>query len=139
MAKAAAGYSTTPLARKLGLKDGFRIRLIDPPAHYFALLGPLPEGVREVADEGARKDLIHLFATSANALSERLAALKSEIEPNGMIWVSWPKKAAKIGADLSDRVVREAALAVGLVDVKVCAVDDVWSALKLMIPVRDRG
>ncbi len=139
MATRTSGYSGTPLAKKLGIKDGLTIRLVNPPAYYFDLLDDLPAGVRVLADERVKKDFIHVFATEAAALRAELAALKDEIEPNGAIWVSWPKRAAKIATDVSERVVREAALAVGLVDVKVCAVDDVWSGLKLVIPVKDRG
>ena len=139
MANRASAASGTRLARKLGVKEGFRIRLVNPPANYFDLLQDAPAGLVALPDNSGKKDFIHLFATEAKALRAELAALKTEIEPNGAIWVSWPKKAAKIATDLSDEVVRKAALEVGLVDVKVCAVDDVWSGLKLVIPLGNRG
>jgi hypothetical protein len=139
MAITASGYSGAPLVKKLGIKDGFRIRLVDAPTHYFDLFDGTPPGIRVLEDKRIKKDFIHLFATDASGLRAELAGLKNEIEPNGMIWVSWPKAASKVATDVCERVVREAAIAVGLVDVKVCAVDDVWSGLKLVIPVKDRG
>jgi Protein of unknown function (DUF3052) len=138
MANSATAASRTPLAKRLGIREGFRIRLVNPPANYFDLLQDAPAGLVVLADKRANKDFIHLFVTEAKALCAQLASLKTEIEPNGAIWVSWPKRAAKIGVDLSDDVVRKAALEAGLVDVKVCSVDDVWSGLKLVIPLRDR-
>lgn len=133
-----AGYSQTPLAKKLGIKDGFTIRLINQPAHYFSLFTDLP-GDLTIEDEASiKKDFIHFFTTSAMELETQLPLLKNEIVPNGMIWVSWPKKTAKIKTDITEDVIRNYALSIGLVDIKVCAVDQTWSGLKLVIPVKDR-
>jgi len=132
-----AGYSGTPLAKKLGLKAGAHIRLVDPPPHYRSLFDDWPEGVTEASDAGA-KDFIHLFVHDAKAFRAALPRLKRELKPSGSLWVSWPKKASKVATDLDENVIRDAALAIGLVDVKVCAVDETWSGLKLVIPVKDR-
>ncbi len=132
-----AGYSGTPLAKKLGIKEGFVIRLVNPPTRYFQLFEIFPD-VEQSEDASVRKDFIHFFTKEKAELSGMLNGLKEELKPNGMIWVSWPKKAAKVLTDLTEDVVRECALVIGLVDVKVCAVDAVWSGLKLVIPVKDR-
>ena len=133
-----AGYSGTPLAKKLGIKPGFILRLIDPPVHYFELFADLPEDLQIISDPEISKDLIHLFTKEAAGLRQVLPVLKKEIRQNGMIWVSWPKKSAKIPTDVTEDVVRECALKSGLVDIKVCAINTVWSGLKLVIPVKDR-
>lgn len=128
-----AGYSSTPLARKLGIKHGNTLRLIGVPAHYFDLFADFPEGTSR-PDSGP-VDFIHFFTDRAAELEQLLPELKAQIHPNGMIWVSWPKKASGVPTDISENLIRDTALAIGLVDVKVCAVDDVWSGLKLVIPV----
>lgn len=128
-----SGYSPTPLARKLGYKPGLHVLVINQPAHYVKLLEPLPAGVRFFKRRTAQLDLIHLFTESRRELARRLPDLIEPIRPAGMIWVSWPKKASKVMTDVSEDVIREIALPLGLVDVKVCAVDDVWSALKVVI------
>lgn len=133
-----AGYSGTPLIRKLGIKAGFAMAAIGAPDHYGTLLGELPEGVEERPLENGGLDFIHYFATGRAALEQALPSLRSAIRSDGMIWVSWPKKASGVETDLSGNVVREIALANRLVDVKVCAVDSTWSGLKLVIRVRDR-
>lgn len=133
-----AGYSGTPLAKKLGIRPGFVIRLIDHPPYYFKLFTDLPDDIHVTSDSKAQKHFIHYFTTDANALYKQLALLKNEIFPSGMIWVSWPKKAAKVETDVTEDVIRNYALSIGLVDIKVCAVDETWSALKLVIPVKDR-
>jgi hypothetical protein len=133
-----AGYSGAPLARKLGLKEGSKIRLVDAPAHYRSLFEEWPRGIALVEDAAVAKDFIHCFVTDAARLLEALPALKKEMAPAASLWVSWPKKAARIATDVSENVIRKAALANGLVDVKVCAIDETWSALKLVIPVKDR-
>lgn len=134
-----AGYSKTPLIRKLGIKDGFRVRVIDAPRGYRALLGTLPAGVKvERAAGRGPYDFVHLFRRASKDLAGELAALRKTIVPNGVIWVSWPKRASKVATDLTEDIVRAAALTVGLVDVKVCAVDDIWSGLKLVIPLKER-
>jgi len=133
-----AGYSGTPLAKKLGLKEGFKIRLVNQPSYYFDLFTDLPANFSLSEDLMEKKDFIHYFSLSADELAQDIKALKDEITSNGLIWISWPKKASKIVTTVSESVVRESALKAGLVDVKVCAVDEVWSALKLVIPVNQR-
>ncbi|MEQ1588312.1 MAG: DUF3052 family protein [Cyclobacteriaceae bacterium] len=135
----ATGYSGTPLAKKLGIKEGFKIRLIDQPDYYFDLFTDLPETLNIQNDKKPKKNLIHYFTKSAAGLRKDIVALRNEIEPNGMIWISWPKKASKIATDITEDTIRELALTNGLVDIKVCAVDEVWSGLKLVIPVKDRN
>ena len=133
------GYSGTPLIRKLGIKAGYKICVIDQPPNYWELLGDLPEQV-SIRELGAGSfDFIHIFAGGRAQLERQMQALKASIVPAGMIWVSWPKKASKVPTDLTGNVVRELALGSGLVDTKVCAVDDTWSGLKLVIPLKDRG
>jgi hypothetical protein len=133
------GYSGTPLMQKLGIKAGYRICAIDPPPNYWHLLGDLPErvSVRELGD--GTFDFIHIFAGGRAQLEGQMEILKASIVPSGMIWVSWPKKASKVPTDLTENVVRELALGGGLVDTKVCAVDETWSGLKLVIPLKDRS
>lgn len=133
------GYSGTPLAQKLGLKPGDRVWLDSPPKHYRTLLDSLPAGVRFVRKPEAPLAMVHVFLTVAARLDEKLPVYRKLISENGMIWVSWPKKAAKVATDVTEDVVRARALAAGLVDVKVCAVDEVWSGLKLVIRLKDRG
>ena len=132
------GYSQTPLAKKLGIKAGFTIRLINAPAYYFELFTDMPDDIKQLDDKRVKKDLIHFFTVSSVELNRLLPALKKEITPNGVIWVSWPKKAAKVSADVTENMIRDLALSIGLVDLKVCAVDEIWSGLKLVIPVKDR-
>jgi hypothetical protein len=142
------GYSGTPLARKLGVKLGGALLLIDAPPHYDELVAPLPEGVaitRWTTGGAAaplagdqRFDLIHVFVTSRALLAELLPDLRRRIVPNGMIWISWPKRSARVPTDVTEDVIRELALAGGLVDTKVCAVDEVWSGLRLVIRLKDR-
>ncbi|MGH7544556.1 MAG: DUF3052 family protein [Gemmatimonadota bacterium] len=134
-----AGYSGTPLIRKLGMKEGARVRVIDAPRGYRALLGTLPRGVKWGRNAGhGPYDFVHWFTRESTGLAERLRELKRRIEPNGMIWVSWPKRASKVQTEVTEDAVRAAALRVGLVDVKVCAVDETWSGLKLVIPLKER-
>jgi hypothetical protein len=133
-----AGYSNKSLSDKLGIKNGFTIKIIHPPSHYFELLKDMPITIFISDDPNVLKDFIHLFITEAHNLNETLRNLKSEIKSNGMIWVSWPKKASKVPTDITEDVIRSIALKIGLVDIKVCAVDEIWSALKLVIPVKDR-
>ena len=134
----AAGYSGTPLAKKLGIKEGYKIRLINQPAYYFDLFTDLPTHLQIFTDKGTKKNFLHYFATAATDLQQQLPLLKDEIVSNGMIWVSWPRKAAKIKTDLTEDTIRAYALPIGLVDIKVCAVDEIWSGLKLVIRVKER-
>lgn len=134
-----AGYSGTPLTQKLGIKPGFRLRLLQAPENFISLLGPLPEDVVLAEDNALPHDLVHFFTNSAAELHQVLPALRSTIKPNGCIWISWPKKASGLPTDVTEDVVRSLALSVDLVDVKVCAVDEVWSGLKLVIPLHLRS
>ena len=133
-----AEYTNKPLAEKLGIKSGFSIAVWDAPAHYWALVNPLPVDVSIKPLEEKPFDLIHAFFKERLALEINLPVLKTAIVANGAVWVSWPKKASKIPTNLTDTVVRDIAIANGLVDVKVCSVDDVWSGLKLVIRLKDR-
>jgi len=135
---ATAGYFSTPLAKKLGIKEGFVVGLINEPKNYFELFTDWPQNVIVSKENSERKDLIHFFITGAKELFAQLPLLKDELRPNGMLWVSWPKKAAKVPTDATEDLIRDCALRNGLVDIKVCAVDEVWSGLKLVIPVKER-
>jgi hypothetical protein len=133
-----AGYSGTPLAKKLGIKDGFRIRIVNKPPGYFDLFTDLPVDIKILEEKKTMKNLIHYFTKQIAELQRNIAALRNEIEPDGMIWISWPKKSSKVPTDITEDLIRRLALSNGLVDIKVCAVDDTWSGLKLVIPVKDR-
>ena len=133
-----AGYSGTPLAKKLGIKPGFRIYVENGPGHYMKLIAPLPEAVSFVQRPGDQLNMIHLFTQEAGSLAAKLKDGMRRIVPDGMIWVSWPKKASGVATDLTEDGVRAVALAHGLVDVRVCAVDEVWSGLKLVRRLKDR-
>jgi hypothetical protein len=133
-----SGYSGTPLAKKLGIKPGFKIKLVHQPDYYFKLFTDLPADLKDISGKKTKKDFIHYFTKSATELKKEIKQLREEIEENGMIWISWPKKAAKIETDVDEHTVRDLALKNGLVDVKVCAVDEIWSGLKLVIRVKDR-
>ncbi|HWZ14478.1 MAG TPA: DUF3052 family protein [Mucilaginibacter sp.] len=134
-----AGYSGTPLAKKLGIKPGFKIGLINIPGNYFDLFTDLPADIHVTNDTSIKKDLIHFFTKSEKEFTAMLPDLKNQIKPNGTIWVSWPKKASKVVTDITEDTIRNYALKIGLVDIKVCAVDEIWSGLKLVIPVKDRS
>jgi hypothetical protein len=134
-----AGSSGKSLSQKLGIKPGFRIFADSAPKPYSDIVGELPDGAKVVTRAAASLDMVHLFATQSAGLASKLEALRKMIAPDGMIWVSWPKKASGVASDLSDVVVRNTALPLGLVDVKVCAVDETWSGLKFVIPVAQRG
>ena len=126
-----AGYSKRPLYQKLGIKEGFKVRIIDAPNNYFELLGEHPR-IDLVEDGNNQVDFIHLFSKSVEQFENQFIRLKDEVKKNGMVWVSWYKKASKIPTDLNEDVIRNTALNLGLVDVKVCAVDEKWSALKIV-------
>jgi len=126
------GYSSTPLAKKLGYKPGFAAYLKNAPNSYANLVAPLPEDIA-FADNATGVNLVHIFTKEAAGLAECLPRFMDAIHRDGMIWVSWPKRAAKVPTDVTEDVIRDIALPLGLVDVKVCAVDDVWSGLKLVI------
>jgi hypothetical protein len=128
-----AGYSGTPLARKLGFKPAMRAHYVNAPHGLAALLGPLPDGARVLARAADDLDLALLFVTERRELERRLPGLHAKLAPAGMIWVAWPKRASKVPTDMTEDVVRDVALPRGLVDVKVCAIDETWSGLKLVI------
>ncbi len=128
-----AGYSGTPLAKKLGLKPGQNVVLLGEPAGYRKLLAPLPDGVTFTAKVGKTSDLVHVFTKSRAELGKLLAACRKTLGPDAAIWVSWPKKASKVPTDITEDTIRELALPLGFVDIKVCAVDETWSGLKLVL------
>jgi hypothetical protein len=134
-----AGYSGTPLVKKLGFREDMTFYLANGPEHYFDLVGTLPAGVKVLRKLQGSIEFIHLFATQSSDLSARLPKCLARLTPDGTIWVSWPKKASKVPTDITEDVIRDIALPLGLVDVKVCAVDEVWSGLKLVIRKELRG
>jgi hypothetical protein len=130
---APAGYSGTPLVRKLGFKPGMRAAFVGAPGDFGATLGELPDGVQVARRLGRGTDLVVVFVTRRAELARRIEALKRAIAPDGMVWVAWPKRASGVETDMTEDVVRDVALPEGLVDVKVCAIDATWSGLKLVI------
>jgi hypothetical protein len=129
----AAGYSVTPLVKKLGIGAGARVMTIGAPSEYRRLLAPLPAGMTFVRTLSSETDVVHLFTARRAELTQRLARLRPAIRPDTAVWVSWPKKASKVPTDVTEDVIREIALPLDFVDVKVCAVDERWSGLKLVI------
>ena len=128
-----AGYSGTPLAKKLGIREGNNIVAVDAPEDYLDLLDPLPARVSFHSKVDRTIGIVHIFTTSRSDLSSALAKFRKILDPSAMVWVSWPKKAAKVPTDITEDVIREVALHLGFVDVKVCAVDQTWSGLKLVV------
>ena len=133
-----AGYSGTSLISKLGLKSGFQLLAVNAPNGYFKWLGKLPDGSKWLSTPQGPLDFIHFFAHDRKEYENQLPKLKKALAQDGMIWVSWPKAASKMPTDVTEKVVRDTALKCGLVDIKVCAVNETWSGLKLVIPVKDR-
>lgn len=133
-----ADYSHRALVDKLGIKAGHRIAIVEAPIGFPATLGELPAGVRRARELRGPIDVIVFFAIDAGTLARRISALKRVLAPDGMLWLCWPKKASAIASDLNDNLVRGIGLAAGLVDVKVCAIDESWSALKFVYRLRDR-
>ena len=133
-----AGYSGTPLSKKLGIKPGARLLPVNAPANYGSLLEPLPEGATLLTTDGNELDLVHLFTASRSELSKVIRRYHGKIKQDGAIWVSWPKKASGTPSEVTEDTVREVALPMGLVDIKVCAIDEVWSGLKLVIRKENR-
>jgi hypothetical protein len=133
-----AGYSNRTLPAKLGIKPNARIALLEAPRGYGAVLRPLPPGVTVTARIRGTLPFIQLFTTSRRDLERRFPALVRALDQDGSLWISWPKRASGVATDLTEDVIRTVALAGGLVDVKVCAVDDVWSGLKLVRRLKDR-
>jgi len=130
---ATAGYSGTPLARKLGLKPGFAVAWVGAPEGFEALLGELPEGVTVRRRLRGPLDLVVCFVTARRDLERRLPALRAALAPAGMLWVAWPKRSSGVQTDMTEDVVRDVALPTGLVDTKVCAIDATWSGLRLVM------
>jgi hypothetical protein len=133
-----AGYSGTPLAKKLGLRPDMRVVFLSAPQHYPGLLGALPQGTHLLSRAGRDMDFIQLFTRTQADLEKRLGSLREYLSSDGMLWISWPKETSVLARDLSGNDVRRIGLAAGLVDIKVCAVDDDWSGLKFMFRVSDR-
>ncbi len=134
-----SGYSGTPLIKKLGIKSGNSILLVNEPGHYMDLLGPLPDDVTILTDGSAESvDFIHLFAADEKTLHNAFPPLKSKLNKKGMIWVSWIKKSSKMETDISENDVRSLGLEIGLVDIKICAVDKDWAGLKFVYRKEDR-
>jgi hypothetical protein len=136
--KEMAGYSGTPLAQKLGIKAGQKVATIGRPAGYGKLLAPLPDAVSFATNVEPGSAFIHLFVSERKGLEKELKRLRKLIADTGTLWVSWPKKSSGVATDVTEDVIREVALPLGFVDVKVCAVDETWSGLKLMIRRENR-
>lgn len=134
-----AGYSGTPLAKKLGLKPPMTLVVIDAPKEYRHWLGELAKGVAIVSTSAQPLHAVHVFATGRAVLERHLAECRKGMEQTGFVWVSWPKKASKVQTDITEDVIRQVALPLGFVDIKVCAVNDVWSGLKLVIRKSERA
>ena len=133
-----AGYSGKPLYQKLGIKPGFRLKTKNAPGDYKKLIAPIPQGVAISPRLRSSIDLWHLFTRSKSELGKTLPVAMKEIRQDGMIWVSWPKKASGVASSVTEDTVRELALPLGLVDIKVCAVDETYSGLKLVIRKENR-
>lgn len=133
-----AGYSATPLIKKLGIKERSRIAFINAPKDFEAYLGTLPAGAEVVKRITKPLDLVLLFVTAERALARDFAKLSEKIATNGMIWIAWPKKSSGVATDLSFERVQRIGLDGGLVDVKICAIDETWSGLKFVFRLKDR-
>jgi len=133
-----AGYSGTPLAKKLEIREGSRLYIWDGPKDYLDLVAPLPAGVRFAKGLDSNADLVHVFVTARPLLERALRTLRQTLRAEATVWVSWPKKASKVRTDVTEDVIREVALPMGWVDVKVCAVDEIWSGLKLVVRRTER-
>jgi len=133
MIRGTAGYSGTPLATKLGIKDGACVLLVAAPTGYEKTLAPLPAGVTFPARLSKATDLVQHFAVRRSALGKALASYRTRLRPDAALWVSWPKRSSGVETDVTEDVIRELALPLGFVDVKVCAVDETWSGLKLVV------
>jgi len=133
-----AGYSGTPLPQKLGIKPGLTVVTINAPANYRRLLGQIPDSVTFSERLKSGSSFVHLFTSRRSEMQKKMSILRDKISDNGAIWVSWPKKSSGISTDVTEDVIREIALPLGFVDIKVCAVDETWSGLKLMIRRENR-
>ena len=133
-----SGYSGTPLAKKLGIKAGSRVFLLNGPSNYRSLISPMPDGSTIVTRFGATTDIAHIFTIRKSELARFLRSALSKMRRDAAIWVSWPKKASNVPTDITEDTIRAVALPLGLVDIKVCAVDETWSGLKLVIRKENR-
>jgi hypothetical protein len=133
-----AGYSKTPLAQKLGIKPGTEVAALAAPAGYRKLLAPLPEKVSFTEKASAGSGFVHLFVSERQILEKELRRLRALLDDAGVLWISWPKKSSGVTTDITEDVIRDVCLPLGFVDIKVCAVDDTWSGLKLMIRRENR-
>ena len=133
-----AGYSQTPLVRKLGIRAGMRLAVVDPPIPYPNLVEGIPGGCDFQDLATGRLDFIHVFVRQEARLRELFSAAKNGLSPSGMLWISWPKRGSGIASDLNENTIREIGLQNGLVDVKVCAVTEQWSGLKFVYRMKDR-
>jgi hypothetical protein len=133
-----AGYSSTPLAQKLGIKPAATVVVINGPANYQKLLGEGADGLEFSDRTRSDSSFVHFFTTRRSELEKQLTRLRKDFSDSGTLWVSWPKKSAGVPSDVTEDVIRAVALPLGFVDVKVCAVDETWSGLKLMVRRADR-
>jgi hypothetical protein len=133
-----AGYSGTPLAKKLGIKEGQSVLLLNPPEGFAKTLDDLPDSATVTARAAKLHNVIILFAKDSNALEKAFASAHKRLEQSGGLWVAWPKKTSGVATDLTENMIRDIALAAGLVDNKVCAIDDTWSGLRLVVRLKDR-
>ena len=134
-----AGYSETPLLKKLGIKEQSRLAFVNAPKDFQSYLGPLPAGAAVVKRLAKPLDLVLLFVKSERALARDFAKLSDKLATNGMIWIAWPKKSSGVATDLSFERVQRIGLDAGLVDVKICAIDETWSGLKFVFRLKDRN
>jgi hypothetical protein len=134
-----AGYSGTPLLKKLGIKPGFKMYVANPPGEYFEWLSPLPDEVEVKIRLAKGVDFVHVFCLSQKDFHSLFTKVKSILKKEGMVWVSWPKKASRVKTDLDENIIRDFGLKSGMVDVKVCAVDETWSGLKFVFRLKDRS
>jgi hypothetical protein len=134
-----AGYSSTPLARKLGIKEGSRISLVNAPTDFESALGELPDNVEFVSGPAKSLDIILFFVMSERVLARDFAKLSQKLVTNGMIWIAWPKKSSGVTTDLTEQRVQRIGLDAGLVDVKICAIDETWSGLKFVYRLKNRA
>jgi hypothetical protein len=133
-----AGYSGTPLIQKIGIKPGHRVLLQNQPEGFFKELGPMPTGAKASESVTGKAGVVLAFVETRAELAKKFKVWSRAMEPDGMLWIGWPKKASGRATDLTEDVVREIGLECGLVDVKVCAIDETWSGLKFVVRVKDR-
>jgi len=133
-----AGYSSTPLPKKLGIKENFSAFILHAPKSYFDWISPLPKGTQVKTRLTGEFDFMHVFTQSQKTFEIDFVRCKKYLKKDGMLWISWPKKSSKVPTDLDENIIREFGLKNGLVDVKVCAVDETWSGLKFVFRVKDR-